>query len=212
MRTIFLEFVAPLILLVGCSPSTKITGTWKNPEQPIRNYHAIFVAALTGNTIAKSTLEKEVEGALMKRGIVVTKSMDEFPPNFEHDSLPRAELMKRVKVKGSEAILTLSIHKRETESRYLGGPYTPMMWGYYGNFWGYYNYWYPYSYSPGYYSREYIYYLEANLYNSITEELVWSAQSKTYSYDGLAPFAKEFASLMVSQMKKDGIINGIAKN
>jgi hypothetical protein len=78
--------------------------------------------------------------------------------------------------------------------------------GYYGNFWGYYSHWYPYGYSDAYYTRDDVYYLETNLYDAKDEVLIWSAQSQTYSYDGLATFSKEFAKEITQRMKKDGII------
>jgi len=212
MKTTILILTLPLLLLFGCYPTTQITGSWKNPKQTEKKYHSIFVSALTGNTIAKSILEKDIETALNKHGVTATKSIDEFPPAFEKDSVPRSELMRKVKQKGSDAILTISMLRKETESRYVTGPYSPMTWGYYGSFWGYYNYWYPYTYADGYYTRESIYYLETNLYDSSTEALVWSAQSKTYSYEGLAAFSTEFANIVVEQMKKEGVLgNGLAK-
>lgn len=212
MKAVIFLFSIPLIFLYGCYPTTQITGSWKNPKQAERNYHSIFIAALTGNTIAKSTLENDLETALTKYGVTISKSIDAFPPSFEKDSIPRSELMKKVRKNGNEAILTVSMLKKETESRYVGGPYTPMTWGYYGSFWGYYNYWYPHTYADSYYTKESIYYLETNLYDATTESLVWSAQSKTYSYEGLVEFSKEFSNVVVEQMKKEGIVKtGLAQ-
>ncbi|MCE3259608.1 MAG: hypothetical protein K0S12_1249 [Bacteroidetes bacterium] len=193
-------------MLIGCYPSTKITASWKNEKQ-VRSYKSIFIAALTKNTIIKSTVEKDLEFALNTYSIATLKSLEEFPPNFMQDSIPKEEMMNTVKKKGSESILTISIQRKETESRYVGGPYAPMgRFGYYGNFWGYYSHWYPYGYSDAYYTRDDVYYLETNLYDAKDEVLIWSAQSQTYSYDGLATFSKEFAKEITQRMKKDGII------
>ncbi|MBA3664649.1 MAG: hypothetical protein H0W61_10620 [Bacteroidetes bacterium] len=196
-----------LIVLVSCYSSSKITGSWKSPKQTDKTYKTIFIAALTGNTVAKSTIENDLEAMLSKYGISTTKSLDEFPPSFSRDSVQKDVLMQRVRKKGSEAILTVSLLKKETESRYTSGNYSPMgRWGYYNNFGGYYNYWYPYAYSDTYYTKDEIYYLETNLYDSVSEELVWSAQSQTYSYNGLTSHSKEYSIMIGQQLKKDGIL------
>jgi hypothetical protein len=207
MKKLFLYYCLPLFMLAGCYPTTRITGSWKNPKQPVKTYNSFFIAALTGNTIVRSTIETDMEKALTGHVNSIAKSMDEFPPNFSKDSLSREELMGRVKRKGSDAILTISVLKKETESRYVSGVYAPMTrWGYYGSFGGYYNYWYPNAYNDGYYVKDAVYYLETNLYDAETEILLWSAQSKTYSYDYLADFSKDFAKMMTDQIKRDGLV------
>ncbi len=202
-----------VIFIAGCAPTTQITGSWKNPKQEPKDFKNIFIAVLTGNNLAKSSLENEMEIALNKYGIKTEKSMEEFPPNFSKDTVSKETMIQRMRKKGSEAILTISLLKKETESRYISGNYYPMNYGYYGNFWGYYNYWYPYVYSPAYYTNDQIYYIETNLYDITTETLIWSAQSQTYDYDGLPGFSKEFANLIADKMKSDGILkNGSIKN
>lgn len=159
------------------------------------------------NTIAKSTIESELTQSLEKKGITTIKSIEEFPPTLSKDSVSREAMMNAVKSKGSDAILTVSLLKKETESRYVDGTYAPMQYyNYYYNFWGYYTYWYPYIYNPGYYTSNDVYYLETNLYDSNSEVLLWSAQSKTYSYNGLINFGNELSNAIVKQMEKDGIL------
>lgn len=195
------------LIMTSCTSTSKITGSWKSPKQSDKIYKTIFIAALTGNTVAKSTIENDLAQVLSKYGVNAAKSIDEFPPNFKSDSVNKDALMSRVKRKGSEAILTVSLLKKETESRYTRGAYAPMgHFGYYGNFGSYYNNWYPYAYNDSYYTKDEIYYLETNLYDSATEELVWSAQSQTYSFSGLTDHSKEFSKLIADKLKADGIL------
>jgi|GEM_PF-83169 len=203
----FFTFI--IILFISCGPSTVITGSWKNPELVSKKYSRILVAALTSNTIAKETVENEMALALGK-DVSVLKSISEFPPDMHNTDSDKDTIFNRVKNKNIDAILTISLITKETDSRYIPGlyPYNPIVgYNYYENFWGYYNYWYPYYYSPGYYIQDKIYYIETNLYDAHTEKLVWSAQSKTYNPAGLENFSKEFATLIVEKMKKDGILN-----
>jgi len=205
-RLIILFISGALIFLISCTPTTKIIASWKSPKVSEKIYKTIFVAAITGNTIARSALENDLSEALNKQQINTVKSMDEFPPTFSKDSIPKAVMMNAVRKKGSDAILTISVLKKETESRYVSGGYAPMRYGWYGNFWGYYNYWYPYAYSEAYYIKDEVYYLESNLYDSSTESLLWSAQSQTYNFVDLTKFSKEFAKVIVEKMKQDGML------
>jgi len=208
MKKIALGLNVMLVVLSACAPSSKITGSWKNEKHSDKRYKTVFVAVLTGNTIAKSLIENDFENAFTSYSISATKSIDEFPPKFEKDSIPKDEIMSKVKQKGSEAILTISILKHSTESRYTSGVYSPSMrFGYYGNFWGYYSYWYPYVYGPDYYVNEDTYYMETNLYDINSQELIWSAQSQTYDMDHLKSFSKEFAKSAVAKLREEGLLN-----
>jgi hypothetical protein len=203
-------FVAGVLFLFSCAPATKITGSWKNPVPTTREYKTIFIATLSNNTIARSTTENDFADALNKYGIKTIKSIDEFPPAFLNDSVSKEVLLDKIKKKNSDGILTVSLLKKETESRYQRGgyPYAPVtVYPYYYNFSGYYSYWYPYTYSPGYYVNEYVYYFETNFYDGSTENLLWSAQSETYTYSGLSSVSKEFATVIVSKMAKEGVIH-----
>ncbi len=192
--------------LFCCTPATKVTATWKNPSAS-KSYHSIFIATLSSNTVSRSTIETEMANAFAKKGLVTIKSIDEIPPTFKQDSTSKSALLEKIKSTGSEAILTISLLKKATESRYVSGGYSPAShYGYYSSFGGYYSYAYPNAYSPGYYENEDVYYLETNLYDSQTEMLVWSAQSKTESYGSHLSLAKEYAAIMVDQMMRENII------
>ena len=144
--------------------------------------------------------------AVSKRGAQAVKSLDVLPPGFFTDSVTKGSVMEMVKHHSADAILTISVQKKETQSRYVRGAYAPMnTWGYYNTFWGYYSHWSPMAYSPGYYQEEDVYYLETNLYDSADEKLIWSAQSRTYSYEGLAGTARDFAITVADRMASDGI-------
>lgn len=213
MKKTALLFLA-VALIASCTQTTKITGSWKNPKQPLAAVESVFIAALTGNTVAKSTLENNISQALSEQNITTIKSVDEFPPSLLKDSIPKEVIMDKIKKKSHQAILIISLLKKKTETRYMRGAsaYAPMAGhGYYDDFYGYYSHWSPYAYNPGYYVKDDVYFLESNLYDSKTETLIWSAQSKTYSYDGLSSFSKTFAKVIVKKMKEDGIITSKEK-
>lgn len=212
MKRKILPIVSIFIFLECCAPSTYITGSWKSPAPLTKQYNNIFVAALTNNTIAKATLENDM-ALILGKNVKVLKSIDEFPPNVSGSDSNKVEILNKVKTKNADAILTISILNKETESRYVRGrtPYDPLGYPFYNDFWGYYSYWYPSFYDQGYYIQNKIYYIETNLYDVQTEKLMWSAQSKTYDPDDLKSFSKEFASIIVTKLRADGMLPAVAK-
>jgi hypothetical protein len=198
------------VCLYGCAPSTEIIGSWKNTQANPENLNSILVTALTSNTQARQTVENDLTRALQLNGYQAIKSMEVLPPTFTAGKEPDKEvLLDKIDGTGVDAILTVALLNKETENRYVPGNYgyEPIpRFGYYGRFWGYYNTWYPTLYSPGYYTEDEIYFLETNLYNAETEELLWSAQSETYNPGNLSGFSKDFASVVITKMEEDGVI------
>jgi hypothetical protein len=198
------------IFLYTCSPSTQIMGSWKSPDVPAQNYQRIVVAALTDNVLARQEVENDLQVQLQRRGIQVTKSIDLFPPSVGAKAGPDVNLLlESIKENGHDAILTAALVDEQTETRYIPGsmgyrPMTRFMW--YGSFRGYYNYWHPMLYDPGYYTEDKVYYLETNLYDTDTDRLVWSAQSKSYSPRSLRRAASRFAEITVQKMSEDNVL------
>jgi hypothetical protein len=209
MKKIILYFFTSAYLL-ACSSATEITGSWKSPQVNAEKISSVLVTALTSKTNARQTVENDLASALQRSGYKAIKSMDVIPPTFTEGKEPDKEaLLAKIKGTDVDVILTVALIDKETENRYVPGNvgYAPVSrFGYYGRFWGYYNTWYPTLYSPGYYTEDKVYFLETNLYDARTEELLWSAQSETYNPGGLSDFSGDFASAVLTKMKADGVL------
>ncbi|WP_129714072.1 hypothetical protein [Pedobacter sp. SYP-B3415] len=201
-----------VLLLAACGTTTMITGSWRKDNATATGYRNIFVAAMTSNIPVKQAVENGLQQELQQRGLSVAKSIEIFPPNFSTQTGARRELvLGKIQQTGADAILTIALLRQETESRYVpGGAYwnPGMRYGYYNSFWSYYSNWYPAIYAPGYYDEQKVYYLETNLYNARTEELIWAAQSKTYEPTNIESFLKGYVKAIQQQMVKDGLIAG----
>lgn len=199
------------LLLAACASSTEITGAWKSPAlQKSKAPDKILVTAMTSRANARERVESDLANAIEKKGYTALKSIDIMPPNFTQGKEPDKEaLLSKIKGSGVDAILTIALIDKETENRYIRGPYgyEPIpRFGYYGRFWGYYNTWYPTLYSPGYYKEDKVYFLETNLYDARSEELLWSAQSETYNPANLESFSKDFATAVLNRMEADEVL------
>jgi hypothetical protein len=210
MKTMILYLFVSVGLL-ACSSTTEITGSWQSDNASAKKINSILVTALTSKTNARQTVENDLASQLQKNGYKAIKSMDVIPPTFTEAKEPDKEaLLDKIKGTDVDVILTVALIDQETETRYVPGNYgySPITrFGYYGRFWGYYNNWYPMLYSPDYYTEEKVYFLETNLYDANTEELLWSAQSQTYNPSGLSDFSRDFASVVLNKMEKDGVLN-----
>jgi hypothetical protein len=208
-----LLLIFSVFVLSGCAPSTEITGSWKNPQvsqKKVNGINSILITSLTDKTNVRQTVENDLTNALQKEDVKAIKSIDILPPSFTEGKEPdKKVLLDKIKGTDVDAILTVALINKETENRYVPGPYDyrPMTrFGYYGRFWGYYNAWYPTLYSPGYYAEDKVYFMETNLYDADTEELLWSAQSESYNPNSLSDFSKEFASVVLKKMESDGVL------
>lgn len=202
-----------LLLLTGiwsCSTNTMVTGSWHKDNTTANGYKNIFVAAITSNITAKQAVENGLQTQLQQEGLTVEKSIDVFPPDFSTQTGQKRDLIiGKIQRTNADGILTIALLRKETETRYEpgGGYWNPgLRYGYYNNFWSYYNNWYPSVYAPGYYDQQKVYYIETNLYNAKTEELIWAAQSKTYDPANIDDFLKGYTKAIKAQMIKDGLI------
>ena len=200
------------LLLLNCGGlNTKMTGSWKN-EDKLKNssYNSVFIAVMGPSVEAKNMLENELAYRVNNRGAKAFKSHDIFVSTFSKDNLPeKSEMLKIIRDTGAETIFTVALKDKETTTRYVPGTstyYAPMGYGYYGNFYGYYSNFYPMAYEPGYYKEDKIFYVESNLYDTETEELIWSAQSKTYNPDSSEDFVKDYTQALIDRLIQDGVI------
>lgn len=194
----------------GCAASTQVVGSWKSPEATAKTYNNIVVAAMTDNVPARQIIEEQLQEQLQLRGIKATKSIDLFPPSETSKQGGDADMMlQQIQDDGYDGIMTVAVVDEETETRYIPGSagYAPITrFGWYGAFRGYYSYYHPVLYRPGYYTEDKLYFLESNLYDAGSENLIWSAQSRSYEPSTLTTFAEGFAEVTVQQMTKDKII------
>lgn len=203
------SIVLSIVILSSCaSTSTVITGSWEKPDVE-KKYDNLIVEAFTPQVEVKEALQLQMTTELIENGIYAAINEKPLPPAPVEDDKDRQDIMNGIKENGADGILTIAIIDKAAESRYTPGPgrYAPYpRYPYYGSFWGYYDYWYPHFHRPGYYSLENVYYIETNIFDAESEELIWSAQSKTYESTNLETFSEDYAKEVVEEMIEDGII------
>lgn len=197
------------MLTIGssCGTNTQIVGSWKTRDADSLAYRKVFVAALTNNVMAKQKVENELAGIFIRRGMLVTKSLDVFPPDIEEkNNRDKSVLLKKIKDYDTDIIITNAVVDKQTQERYLGGGFGYSPWGWAGNFWGYYRGYYGRFYDPGFYTLDRVYYLETNVFDAKTDKLIWSAQSKTNSPSSLSSFIEDYTKVIEKKLVEDQIL------
>lgn len=221
------------LLLVGCGPSTKLIMSWANEEDAPKSYEKVAIVTLSPNASNRYLTERAIAKNLTDNGIKAITTYDIFPMAGKMSDLEKLvgdadELKRKVVQKVTEnhidALMMISVFNVEKEQRYIndnnysmGGP------GYYGSpyyggvgYYGsphmrgsYYNY-YAYSigtvYNSGYYVEDITYFIECNLYDVATEELIWTGRTKTVNMKTVEDEAVYFSEVVVKDILKKKVI------
>ena len=165
---------------------------------------------MSSSETARRTLESDLSLALQQKGLDVEPGMTLLSPEVTGTTEEgRDSLLARIKGSQIDAILTVALINDQTENRFVPGryDYDPIQrFEYYRGFWPYFSYRQPTINTPGYYEEDKVYFLEVNLYDAGTEELLWSAQSETYSPGDLSSVSRGFTAVVLNKMEEDGIV------
>lgn len=208
-----------MFMVISCGPSQKITSSWINPEIKEKpGYKKIFIMALAQNPNYKATIEQDLAYAANAKKLQVIKSSEFFMPNFTstgaNTPVDKEVILKKVREAGCDVIMTVALVDKKSETRYVPGTttYSPYMgyggyggYGAYGyGFGGYYGAAYSTMYStPGYYTEDKTYFMQANLFDAATEKLIWAAQSEAYDPSKITTFSRDYSDLLVERLNRD---------
>ena len=222
MRKIISIFLvsAAIIVMASCkavkkatTPPIKVTGSWVNKEKSSgKTYNSVFIIVLTQNLETRTILENDLAIAATANGIKAVKSLAVFGPVVAtDDTAVLAALMRKVKEKECETILTVSLVDAKSETRYIpekSFTYDPMMYygNYYGTFVNYYSYSYNHVYSPGYYDTKSTYYLETNLYDATDGAILFSIQTKAMNPPEINKASTQFTGTLIDELKRNDLL------
>jgi len=208
VKTRSIALMLSLVATLACAPSVQMTGQWGDKEnmQPGK-YSSTFIAVMSQNLRVKQVFENDLAKEAESRGLKAVKSGEVFKPNFTADNAgSKKAVLDRVRELGLETIFTVALLDKETTNRYVPGTvmYSPSP--YYSSYWGYYSYYYETIYSPGYYTQDKTYYVEANLYDAQTEQLLWSVQSEIFNPGKVERVAEDFTAMLIEAAGKEGLL------
>mgnify|MGYP001627180184 CR=1 FL=1 len=206
-------YILILIFAASCSPSTRIIGSWTSPDKDTAGYDDLFVAAVVDNVQIRQVVEDEMQSQLNGRNIQSRTSISAIKPDFwSSEELDKDAIIKIIGESKHDGILTMTLIDQTSEERYVPGAMMggPMMmgpsWGWRGNFGGYWGMQHGLMMNPGYVVNDRKYFVEINLYDADSQQLVWSGQSKTINPESVDAFAPEFVKIVLNRMEEEGVI------
>ena len=207
-------------LIVGCSPATKILASWNRTDTEPKKYKKLGVVVLSPKISNRAIVESALAMKFRSKGVKAIATFDIFPLAGKIDKVRekmdeetiQEKVRQQVARHELDALFILALMDKQQETHYvegssfsIGGP----MYGYpnypvYGYpYYGYYSYAYTSIYSPGYYETTTTLFVESNLYDVASENLMWSAQTETKNPTDIEKEAENFADLIVNQILTD---------
>ena len=209
MKKITLFAAIALFTGVSCN-NTQVISSWKAPNQtkPIEKYNKILVVGLTGSKDRelRENIENAVAKKLQDNGINVETSTHAYGPK-SFRTMNEEAAIKMVNDNGFDGVVIVALLDKKQESSYTPGyatssPYAVVRNRWYGN----YSVLYDRVYNPGYYTTTTDYTLEANLYRTKGDKLLYSAQTKSFDPNSSSDLASNFSKTLVQDMINKGVI------
>jgi len=201
-----------MVFLWSCSTTMKYTWTKENFEG--KKFEKILVLTISKNLKSRTLFENTVVELLADEGITATNALNVFTPVEDMKKLTEAEIEKRIKGGGYDAVLITSLIDINTRDVRVNNttPYYPYMYGgYYG--YGYRSFIYSnynYMYSIDSYREEKTYVLETRLYDvnepDNKQAIVWSGQSELVDPSGSESASKSYSTTLVKTLMESGTI------
>lgn len=208
MKKLFCLGVIAACSFSSCS-NTQLISSWNQPGAGNETYAKILVVGLTGNKDRE--LRENIESALVNRmrdrGINAVTSTEQFGPK-SFRSMSEDEAVKMVSDNGYDAVMVVALLDKNQESHYTPGyisstPYAVVRNRWYGN----YTVLYDRVYNPGYYTTTTDYTLEADFYQTRGDQLIYSAQAKSFDPNSSADLAGDFSKTVVKDMIDKGVLS-----
>ena len=188
------------MLLTACA-ATQLTAVWKDASY-MGHPTKVMVIGVAKNPLNRRLFEDEFVVQLKSHGVDGVASYTVLTDKLQDD---QEAIEAKVKELGADSVLiTRLVSKKIVQSYVPGRAYYPP--SYYGTWPDYYGYGYRYLYSPGYITNDEYAVIETNLYETVTDKLIWAASSETLMMESNQSMIKSYISIMVNSMVGHGLL------
>lgn len=194
--------IATTFLLFSCA-NTKLTETWADPNYK-KLYNNLLIIGIVESQQNRRVYESQFVEELKALGIAATASYTLIKSS---EKIDRNSIVKAIKGMDIDGVIVTYMTSIDEETIYrpgttyvTGGGYGYGRYGYGG--YGGYPYGYTYAQTPGYYTTHNTYVLENNLYDVASEELVWSARSRSFSPESVQQVVNDLTKLLIADLQE----------
>ena len=196
------------VLLTSCA-NTKISQSWVEPDNK-KSYNDILIIGIAESEQNRRAYESYFVEALREKGAEAEASYKLIKSDQKIDRKTVAKAIEGMEIDG---VIITHMTAVDEETIYRPGMgYSAVGYGAYGyggyggGMYGYYPHVNSYVHSPGYYTTHETYTLETNLYDVVTEELVWSARTRTFSPESVDEVIVDLTKLLIKDLEEKNLI------
>jgi len=207
VRQIILATTA--ILLLSSCTNTKITQSWVEPDNK-KSYNDLLIIGIGESEQNRRAYESYFVDSLKSRKIEAEASYKLIKSD---ETIDRDTVLKAIDGLGIDGVIITHLVAVDEETVYRPGAYGyGGMYGgyygagYYGSMYSYYPHVNTYVHDPGYYSTHETYTLETTLYDVKTEQLVWTARSRSFSPESVDEVIVDLTKLLMEDLEAKDLI------
>ncbi len=207
-RTIYKNalLASSVFMLVSCA-NTKISQSWVEPGNK-KSYNDLLIIGIAESEQNRRAYESYFVEALREKG---TEAEASYKLIKSSEKMERDTIVKAIEGLEIDGVIMTHMTAVDEETIYRPGMgYSTMGYGGYGGYgggmYGYYPHVNNYVQSPGYYTTHETYTLETNLYDVKTEELIWSARSRTFSPESVDEVIVDLTKLLIKDLSDKNLI------
>lgn len=195
-----------IILGISACSSTEVVSSWSLPNPPANTMNKVLILGVMVDRQAKDAIEQIMVDELKKVNVNATSAMSMFGPKGFR-GMSEEEVTAKLKDSDFTSVMIVSLLDKEKEENYTPGTrYTsPRVVGY-NRFYRRYLVVYDYMYTPGYYTTSTNYIMEAEIYTIEDDELIYSAQTKSYDPNSPKSMAESFSKRIIEELKQKRIL------
>lgn len=192
------------VLLMSSCANTKISQSWVEPANK-KTYKDLLIIGIAESEQNRRAYESYFADDLKTMGIEAEASYKLIKSNQKID---RDTVSKAIAGLNIDGVIVTHLLAVDEETIYRPTmDYMPMYGGgYYGGLYSYYPHVNTYVSRPGYYTTHETYTIETNLYDVETEELVWSARTRTFSPESVDEVITDLTKLLIKDMVDKNLI------
>ncbi|NOQ69403.1 MAG: hypothetical protein GQ573_04785 [Gammaproteobacteria bacterium] len=196
-------------LLFSCA-NTKISQSWVEPGHK-KSYNDLLIIGIAESEQNRRAYESYFVEELSEKAIEAEASYRLIKSN---EKIDRDSVSKAIKGLDIDGVIVTHMVGIDEETIYrpsagyayggYGGGY--YRGGYYGGLYSYYPHVNTYVHNPGYYTTHETYTIETSLYDVASEELVWTARSRTFSPESVDEIIVDLTKLLIKDLSDKNLI------
>jgi hypothetical protein len=200
-------FVIFFFIATSCATTTTdLKNVWRDSDYGGKIKKVLVIGVIKRAAI-KRFFELEMAQQLEDHGIDAIAGNLVLPHDKEAD---KDLIVSKLKERDADGVLIARLVNRKTVEQYIPGDpnygrsyYNPP--AHYRGWGSYYSRSYDAVYSPGYMKRNEVVIVETNLYDARSEQLVWSALSKTFVEGDSDKLIRSFVEVMIDDLLKQNL-------